>query len=196
MTAKQQTVVVSAKEDVTMDNFSLQSVGAYMLFKHIDEESAEDLCEFIIKANYIFPPEQPLTLLINSPGGGVYDAFGVIDLMESSKLEIHTVGIGMIASMAALLFTCGTKGKRLMSKNSFIMTHQFSQEQQGRYHEFVAQRDHEDDLQSRFIQHFLRHTKMNEKQINDILLSSADRWISAKEALKFGICDVVKDPWS
>ena len=191
-----QTVVVNAKDEVTMDNFSLHSIGAYMLFKHIDEEIAEDLCEFIIKSNYIFTPDQSLTILINSPGGGVYDAFGIIDLMESSKLEIQTVGIGMVASMAALIFAAGTKGKRIMSRNSFIMTHQFSQNLEGRFHEFVAQRSHEDDLHNRFIQHFVRHTKMTEKQVNDILLGSSDRWISAKEALKFGICDEIKDPWS
>jgi ATP-dependent protease ClpP protease subunit len=83
-----------------------------------------------------------------------------------------------------------------MSKNSFIMTHQFFQAVEGRYHEFIAQRSHEDELQSRFVQHFVRHTKMTEKQVNDILLSTSDRWISAKEALKFGLCDIVKDPWA
>jgi ATP-dependent Clp protease protease subunit len=195
MTQKQ-TVVVNSKEEVTMDNFSLQSIGAYMLFSPIDEESAEDLCEFIIKANYLFTPEQPITLLINSPGGIVYDAFGIIDLMESSKLEIQTVGIGAIASMAALIFTAGTKGKRIMSRNSFIMTHQFHQSVEGRYHEFVAQRSHEDELHTRFVDHFVRHTKMTEKQVNDVLLSTSDRWITAKEALKFGLCDSIKDPWA
>lgn len=185
-----------SKDENNIEDFSLQSIGAYMLFTQIDEESAEDLCEFIIKANYIFPIEQPLTILINSPGGGVYDAFGIIDLMESSLLKIQTVGIGMVASMAALIFTAGTKGKRIMSKNSYIMTHQFSQASEGRYHEFVAQRSHEDDIQQKFIQHFLRHTKMNEKQITDTLLGHSDKWISAKEALKYGLCDVIKDPWS
>lgn len=179
-----------------VENFNLSSIGAYMLFGEIHEESTEDLCEFIIKANYLFTDEQPITLLINSPGGSVYDGFGIIDLMESSKLKIQTVAIGMVASMAALIFTTGTKGMRVMSRNSFVMTHQFSQTLEGKYHDFIAQRAHEDDLHNRFIQHFLRHTKMNEKQINDILLGSADKFISAKEALKYGICDQVKDPWS
>ena len=167
-----------------------------MLFRQIDEAVSEDLCEFIIKANYIFPIEQPITILINSPGGGVYDAFGIIDLIESSKLKVQTVGIGMIASMAALIFTAGTKGKRIMSRNSFIMTHQFSQNLEGRYHEFIAQRSHEDDLHARFIEHFVRHTKMSEKQVNDVLLGTHDKWLSAKECLKYGICDIVKDPWA
>lgn len=183
------------KDELSMDDFSLQDVGVYMLFSEIDQDSAEDLCEFIIKANYVFDKDQPLTLLINSPGGGVYDAFGIIDLMESSKLIIQTVGIGMIASMAALIFVAGTKGKRIMSRNSFIMTHQFSQNLEGKYHDFVAQRSHEDDLQERFVQHFVRHTKMTETQVREILLGSSDKWISAKEALEYGLCDAIKDPW-
>ena len=180
---------------IQVDNFSLQSIGAYMLFSAIDEESAQDLCEFLIKANYVFPADQALTLLINSPGGVVYDAFGIIDLIECSKLEIQTVAIGAVASMAALIFTAGTKGKRIMSRNSYIMTHQFSQGVEARYHEFVAQRSHEDELHQRFVEHFVRHTKMSEKQVNDILLGTSDKWISAKEALKYGLCDKIQDPW-
>jgi len=187
---------INQTEGLNIDNFTLLSIGAYMLFNQIDETVSQDLCEFIIKANYVFPVEQPITILINSPGGGVYDAFGIIDLMESSKLKISTVGIGMVASMAALIFSAGSKGMRTMSRNSFIMTHQFSQNLEGRYHEFIAQRSHEDELHSRFIQHFTRHTKMNEKQVNDILLGTSDKWITAKEALKYGICDSIKDPWS
>jgi len=191
------TVIVKSKEEsTTVENFSLQSIGAYMLFRSIDEESSEELCEFIIKANYMFPPDQPLTIMINSPGGVVYDGFGVIDLIECSRLKIQTVAIGMVASMAALIFTAGTKGMRTMSRNSYVMTHQFSQWFEGKYHEFIAQRAHEDDLHDRFIQHFVRHSKMTEKQVSDVLLGSSDKWINAKEALKLGLCDRIQDPWS
>jgi len=196
-TKKNNKIVAEEREEsLTMDKFSLQSIGAYMLFRDINEETAEDLCQFIIKANYIFPDEQPLTLLINSPGGNVYDGFGIIDLMESSRLKIQTVAIGMVASMAAMIFTAGAKGRRIMSRNSFIMTHQFYQGMEGRYHEFVAQRDHDDEIHHRFVEHFTRHSKMNEKQIKDVLLNSSDKWISAKDALKYGLCDEVRDPWS
>ncbi len=187
--------VINEAAEKTMDNMSLQSIGAYMLFKPIDEEVAEDLCEFIIKANYILPADQPLTILINSPGGSVYDSFGIIDLIESSKLKIKTVGVGLIASMAALIFITGTKGMRTLSRNAFILTHQFSQNIEGKHHELIAQREHDDDIHDRFVKHFIRHTTMTEKQVNDILLSSVDRVLSAKEAKKYGLCDQIQDPW-
>jgi len=185
------------KEDdkPTIDNLSLASLGAYMFFDDVYPESTKDLCEFIIKSNFVFPIDQVLTIMINSPGGDVYDGFGVIDLMESSRLEIQTVGIGVIASMASLMFITGTKGRRIMSKNSFVMTHQFSDYFDGKYHEMIAARPHADDLHDRCVQHYVRHTKMGPKQVKDILIGSSDRWIPAKEALKFGICDKIQDPW-
>lgn len=192
-------VLVKIKEDdkdLSIDTLSLQTLGAYMFFEEVDSESSKELCEFIIKANYVFPKEVPLTILINSPGGSVYDGFGVIDLMEMSRLKIQTVAVGSIASMATLIFTAGTKGLRTMTRNSFMMTHQFSAYFEGKYHEIIAQRGHDDDLHKRFVQHFLRHSKMTEKQIKEILLGASDTWISSKDALKYGLCDRVQDPWS
>lgn len=187
----------SSDPDVlSMDMLSLQSLGAYMMFDPVDAYSMHGLNEFILKANYVFPEDQPVTIFLNSPGGDVYSGFGTIDLMECSRIKIQTVTVGIVASMAALIFTAGTKGMRIMSKNSFIMTHQFSSYLEGKYHELIAQRDHEDDLQSRFITHFLRHSKMNESEIKDVLLRSSDTYISAKEAVKYGLCDRIQDPWN
>ena len=116
--------------------------------------------------------------------------------METSRLKIQTVGIGMIASMATVITTAGTKGLRVMTKNAFIMTHQFSTFFQGKYHEILATRDHDDELHNRFVQHFVRNTKMTPKQVNDVFLGPSDKWLTAKDALKYGICDRIQDPWS
>ena len=188
--------VVDDDDDLGIDEVSLHSMGAYMFFDEVDTDSAKGLCEFIIKANYIFPKDQSLTILVNSPGGQCYDGFSIIDLMETSRLKIQTVGIGMIASMATLITSAGTKGMRVMTKNAFIMTHQFSTYFEGKYHEILATRAHDDELHARFIQHFLRHTKMTQKQVQDIFLGPSDKWLTAKDALKYGLCDRIQDPWS
>ena len=182
-------------QTIPFEQFSLQNIGAYMLFKEINEDTSNDLCEFIIKANYVFPEDQPITVLINSPGGSVYDGFGIVDLMECSKLKVATVAVGIVASMGAVIFTAGHKGERTMTRNSYIMTHQFYKWGGGRYHELVASRQHEDEIHKRIISHFIKYSKMNEKQVNDILLNPADRYIEAKEALKYGLCDRIQDPW-
>lgn len=191
-------LVVKLNDEVkeNIDNISLASMGAYLFFDEVNSETTKDLCEFLVKANYIFgPTNQSVTILVNSPGGDVYDGFGIVDLMECSKVKIQTVGIGQVVSMASLIFTAGSKGLRVMSRNSFIMTHQFYSYFEGKYHELVAQRDHDDALQERFVQHFLKHSKMTEKQIKSVLLAKSDYWIDAKEALKLGLCDKIQDPW-
>ena len=180
---------------MSVDTMSLSSIGVYMMFRPVDEESAEHLCEFIIKSNFMLPHTQPLTIMINSPGGSVYDGFGIIDLMECSRLKVHTVAVGAVASMGAVIFTAGSKGNRTMTKNSFIMTHQFSSMMFGKYHELVATREHEDILQDRMVEHFVRNSKMTEKQVRDVILGPSDKWITAAEALKYGLCDRIQDPW-
>lgn len=189
-------VKVAEDDDFGIDQISLASLGAYMFFDQVDSDSAKGLCEFIIKANYIFPIQQPLTILVNSPGGICYDGFSIIDLMETSRLKIQTVGIGMIASMATLITSAGTKGMRVMTNNSFIMTHQFSTYFEGKYHEVLATRDHDEEMNHRMIQHFMRHTKMTKKQIEDVILGKSDKWITPKEALKYGLCDRIQNPWT
>jgi len=181
--------------DDTVDSMALANLGVHMVFDEIDSEAARDICEFIIKANYVLSTRHVLTLMINTPGGSVYDGWGIVDTMDCSRLKIQTVGIGAIFSMGAVIFTAGTEGKRVMTRNSYLMTHQFSDGMEAKYHEFVAARPHQDELHNRFIKHFVERTKMSEKQVNDIILAKSDIYLSAKECLKYGICDVIKDPW-
>jgi ATP-dependent Clp protease, protease subunit len=181
--------------EAAIDSLSLTSIGVHLLFSEIDQESAKDACEFIIKANFALSTKTTLTLMINTPGGAVYDGWGIVDVMDCSRLKIQTVGIGAIFSMGAVIFTTGTPGKRVMTRNSYMMTHQFTDGMEAKYHEFVAQRPHQDELHNRFVRHFVERTKMTAKQVNDVLLSKSDAYLTAKDCLKFGICDAIKDPW-
>jgi ATP-dependent Clp endopeptidase proteolytic subunit ClpP len=176
-----------------IDTMSLASIGAYMFFDDIDSETAKPLCEFIIKSNYMLTC--PLTIFINSAGGSVYDGWSIVDIMGSSKLKIQTVGVGLIASMAAVVLAAGTKGMRVMTPNAYVMTHQFSEGLEGKFHELVAHREHQDDLHEKFVSFFIKNTKLNAKQVSDILLSPTDKMLSPKECLKYGLCDLIKNPW-
>lgn len=178
-----------------IDTLSLQSLGAYMFFDEVSSDTVKPLCEFIIKANYVFDKSMPLTLLLNTPGGGAYDGFAVVDTMDASRLKISTMVMGAACSMGAVISTAGTPGHRYMTKNSYIMTHQFSDDLQGKYHEFVAHRGHQDDLHERFVKHFVKRTKLKEKQVRELFLGKHDEWITAEAALKYGIIDAIRDPW-
>ena len=183
------------EEIVTLDSFTMSSLGAHMIFEEIDEVSSLKTCEFLLKANMVLDGSNPITMFINSGGGSVTDGWAIIDVMNTSHIEIQTVAIGLIASMATLIFTAGTPGRRIMTPNTAIMTHQFSSVLYGKEHELIATRKFHDNLSDQIIQHFLRHSKMSEKQIRDVLLRESDTWLEPKECLKYGLCDKICNPW-
>lgn len=178
---------------VPLDAISLNMLGAHLLFGEINTPSVYSAVNFIIKSNFVFDDKTQLTMLVNSPGGSVSDGFALIDVMETSRLDLNTVGIGQVASMGVLIVAAGTKGKRVITKNTEIMAHQFSTMVYGKYHELVASQKYHEQLEKTFIEHFMRHTTMTEKQIKDIMFSTTDRWLTPKEAKKYGICDEVRE---
>ncbi len=197
MSEQHLTQQIAASDDdepgVPLDAISLNTLGAHLLFGEINTVSVYPAINFIIKSNYIFNDETTLTMLVNSPGGSVSDGFALIDVMGTSRVPIATVGLGQVASMGVLIVSAGTKGKRVITKNTEIMAHQFSTMVYGKYHELVASQKYHEKLEKTFIKHFLRHTKMSEKQIKDIMFSPTDRWLTPKEAKKYGICDEVRE---
>lgn len=69
-------------------------------------------------------PKKDIKFYINSPGGSVYDGLAIIDTMNYIKPDVQTIGIGLQASMGAMLLACGAKGKRCVLPNARVMIHQ------------------------------------------------------------------------
>ena len=180
---------------VTLDSFSLASLGAHMLYDEINEVSAYRVNDFILKASMVMDEDAILTLFINTPGGSVIDGWAIIDTMELSRIPIRTVGVGSIISMGVPIFIAGTKGERIMTPNANVMAHTFTSYLYGKSHELIAARKFHDRLEDQFINHFQRHTTMTKKQIKETLIGTTDSWLDPKDCLKFGICDVIRSPW-
>ena len=77
-------------------------------------------------------PKKDIKLYINSPGGSVYDGLAIIDTMNFIQPDVQTIGIGLQASMGAMLLSCGAKGKRYILPNSRVMIHQPSSGTEGK----------------------------------------------------------------
>ena len=69
-------------------------------------------------------PDKDIFMYINSPGGVVTSGFGILDTMSYIKPDIATICMGQAASMAAVILSSGTKGKRSALENSRVMIHQ------------------------------------------------------------------------
>mgnify|MGYP006210696023 CR=1 FL=1 len=147
----------------------------------------------IIEKNLLPQKERPkeITLVINSPGGQVHSAFALIDTMKGSAIPIKTIGLGMIASCGILTFMSGTKGKRFITPNTSILSHQYSWGSAGKEHELFARVREFELSTTRMIEHYKKCTGMSEKKIREVLLPAEDVWLSAKEAVKYGIADKI-----
>ena len=88
----------------------------------------DDYVSSLIIAQLLFleaeDPKKDIYMYINSPGGIITSGFGILDTMNYIKPNISTICMGQAASMAAVLLSCGTKGKRMILENSRIMIHQ------------------------------------------------------------------------
>ena len=169
----------------------LYNKGIYLLMDVITAESCKDAIEFVLKQNAEKKKQKRLQFMICSPGGDVPSCFALIDIMKGSRIPIHTVGLGVIASCGLLLFITGEKGKRTLTPNTSILSHQYSWGSYGKEHELFAQVKEFELSTERMISHYKKCTGLDEKEIREHLLPPEDRWLSAKEAKKLGICDKV-----
>ena len=174
---------------------NLQEAGYHLMMEDIDAGSCKSAIEFILENNFNNEVKKPkeLNLIICSPGGDLSAAFALIDVMRGSSIPIKTTGLGMIASAGLLIFISGTKGKRLLTPNTSILSHQFTWGSFGKEHELFAAVKEFDLTTKRMIKHYKKCTGLSDKDIRQYLLPPQDVWLSAPEALKLGICDNVKE---
>lgn len=135
--------------------------------------------------------EKDISLYINSPGGSVTDGMAIYDTMQYIKCDVSTICIGMAASMGAFLLSSGAKGKRICLPNAEVMIHQPLGQTKG---------------QATEIEIAANHILKTKKKLNTILAANCgktveeltrdterDNWLSAQEALEYGLVDKVID---
>jgi len=170
----------------------LQDAGMYVFMSEVSDETVKPIVEWILIENHVRrKKKKELLLMISSDGGSVDTAFALIDVMRSSAIPIKTVGLGTIASSGLLIFLAGTPGRRMLTPNTSILSHQYSWGVEGKAHELFAMTKEFNLIQQRMVTHYKECTGLSEDVIRSQLLPASDVWLSAEEALKLGICDVV-----
>lgn len=174
------------------DKRNLDDYGIFLLTDELDDANCDDAIRFVLEAN-LNGDFDHITIIINSPGGYVTSGFALIDIIEGSKIPVHTVGLGQIASMGLNIFISGAKGNRVLTPNTLIMSHQWQGARWGKEHELIAQQKQDEIITKQIIKHYMKHTSLSEKDVRKYLLPASDVFLTAVEAKKYGICDVVKD---
>lgn len=137
-------------------------------------------------------PDKDIYLYINSPGGSVSAGLAIYDTMQYIRCEVSTTCIGMAASMGAFLLAAGAKGKRRALPNSEIMIHQPSGGAQGPASDIKIHAEQILRIRKRLNEILAERTGKSIEQIE--LDTERDNFLTAEQALKYGIIDEIVPP--
>ena len=130
-----------------------------------------------------------ISLYINSPGGSITSGMAIMDTMNYIKSNVSTICIGMAASMAAFLLSCGQKGKRFILPNAEVMIHQPLGGVNGQATEIKIAAERILKLKDKLNQILSKNTNQDiEKIKND---TERDYFMDSNEALNYGIIDKI-----
>jgi len=134
-------------------------------------------------------PDKEIQIYINSLGGSVSDGLAIYDTMQYVRPPISTISVGISASIAAIILTAGTKGKRFALPNSRILLHQPSGGVKGVASDIEIHADEIVKIRERLNNILAEHTGQPIKKIKTD--TDRDFWMLAKQALDYGIIDEV-----
>ena len=133
--------------------------------------------------------QKDISIYINSPGGVVTSALSILDTMRYIKCDVSTLCIGQACSAGSLLLCSGTKGKRFILPNSRVMIHQPSGGAQGQATDIEIHAREILNMRERLNAIYAENTGKDLETINNAM--ERDRFMSAEEALEFGLVDKV-----
>jgi len=175
----------------------LTDAAIIMLTDEFNQRNIMPIVARIMEYNLMPKELRPefITLIINSPGGSVHSCFHLIDVMKSSKIPVHTVAQGMVASCGVLTLIAGAKGHRTATHNTSIMSHTWSWGANGNSHDLEAIQKEFAQSTERMIAHYKKCTGKTEKYIKTHLVGHTDAWLTPAEALKHGLIDEIKETY-
>ena len=156
-------------------------------------EEVTDVSANLVVAQMLFleaeDPGKDIHFYINSPGGSVSAGFAIYDTMQYIKCDVSTICVGMAASMGAFLLAGGTKGKRKALPNAEILIHQPLGGAQGQATEIEIAAKHIIRTKERMNRLLAENTgKTYEELVRD---TDRDNWMTAQEAVEYGLIDSV-----
>lgn len=161
------------------------------------EQSYTDTC--IAAIDYFNNPahcpdtfKDPITVIINSPGGCIDHMFSLYEAIVGSEAEVHTVGTGQVCSAASLILACGDK--RFVYETTWVMVHKISLELSGHDDEVISGAQVTQKMASRLWQCLGRHTKLSAGKWVSLIKKKSEVWMSAADLIERGVVDEIIRP--
>ena len=156
-------------------------------------EEVNDVSANLVVAQLLFleseDPSKDISLYINSPGGSISAGMAIYDTMQYIKCDVSTICVGMAASMGAFLLAGGTKGKRKALPNAEILIHQPLGGAQGQATEIEIAARH--IIRTKEIMNRLLAQNTGKSYEDLVKDTDRDNWMTAQEAVEYGLIDSV-----
>lgn len=156
-------------------------------------EEVNDTTASLVVAQLLYlesqDPDKEIQFYINSPGGSVTAGMAIYDTMQYVKCDVSTICVGMAASMGAFLLSAGAKGKRIALPNAEIMIHQPSAGTKGKVTDMEIDVEHFLRIKRNLNEILAGNTGKTAEQVKEV--SERDNWMTAQEALDFGLIDKI-----
>ena len=169
------------------------------MFCDVAEEKVAEVIHAMLYLNEVNKLEKnaddrrPIDFYLSTYGGSADDMFALYDIMRTIRqdTEIHTLGLGKVMSAAVLLLAGGTKGRRRIAKNCRVMIHSVAAGNHGNLQDLTNELEAISDLQSMYTNCLAAETNMSEEDIKEMLNRNVNVYLSAVEAVKLGIADII-----
>jgi len=179
--------------------------STFMLYGDVNEERAGDIVSALLllgdnkrvdKANSRKPEGQKIDdikFYISTYGGSADDMMAIYDMMRITKdnRDIVTIGMGKIMSAGTLLLASGTQGKRKIMKNCRVMIHAVSAGSMGSIHNLQNEMEEIQNIQDAYIVALCKETLLTKRQLKKMLDQKVNVYLTAEEAVEYGIADEI-----
>ncbi len=173
-----------------------KEIRTMALFGDVDEEKSLDLIVGLLSLTEFTekePPYDPIKFYISTYGGSADEMFSIYDMMSilKNKCEIETIGLGKVMSAGTLLLAAGTKGKRKIGRHCRVMIHAVAAGSAGELHNMENEMKSIKHIQEMYIGALAKETCMTKRTIQKLLDRRVNVYLTAEEAVEYGIADEI-----
>lgn len=198
-----QIVIINNIQPPAQEDHGLRAIN---LYGDVTEEKGQEIVSALLYLESTSPVviseveeettivNRPIKLFVSTHGGNVSDMFSIVDVMEMVKentCDIETVGVGKVMSAGVPILAAGTKGKRKIGKNCRVMLHGVASGIGGSIFRLENELEEIRWIQDKYIECLSANTKLSKSKIKKMIKSQKDVYISAQDAVKYGIVDEI-----
>ena len=156
------------------------------------EVNESSICNVIVQLLQLANQNhKPIHLVISTYGGSVDEMFSLYDTIKFLPCPVHTIALGKVMSAGVLLLASGVKGKRMIGKSARIMIHPISGGVIGNVFEAMNEMKEFERLQDLMTSALLSETKMKKEEIDNLMKSGHDCFLTPEQAISMGIVDKI-----